>query len=63
MLTLDGLHLDVGHEVGWIVCGCVSGEILLTHQRVSLLRINPCLSDRNGRLSCHVVYYGATRRV
>ena len=35
VLALDGLQPDVGHEVLWVVCDCVSGEMLLARSLLS----------------------------
>jgi hypothetical protein len=35
ILALDGLQLDVGHEVLWVVRECLSGEVLLARSLLS----------------------------
>lgn len=35
MLALDGLRPDVGHEVLWVLCDSISGEILLARPLLS----------------------------
>jgi hypothetical protein len=35
ILSLDGLHPDVGHEVLWVLRDCLSGEVLLARSLLS----------------------------
>jgi len=35
ILALDGLQPDVGHEVLWVVCDCLSEEILLARPLIA----------------------------
>nr|WP_235932715.1 ISNCY family transposase [Dictyobacter arantiisoli] len=35
ILALDGLQPDVGHEVLWVLCDCLSGEVLLARSLLS----------------------------
>jgi hypothetical protein len=35
ILALDGLQPEVGHEVLWVICDCLSGEILLARTLLS----------------------------
>jgi hypothetical protein len=35
ILALDGLQPDVGHEALWVLCDCLSGEVLLARSLLS----------------------------
>jgi hypothetical protein len=37
---VDGFRPDVGHEVLWVICDCVSGKILLTRPLLSETEAN-----------------------